>query len=257
MKVKIPPYPNFIITEETLNKSNVPIVRKNTAEGLSKQLIMIIPFNENEKRVVRTRAIKHNGNTFISALANPIHLFVTLGIEHFDLSEEIKFLKFPKCGKQLGDDIFLLPIEENGTHQCHNDYIKYRSSSIIMLVSSIEAFINHTLPNDFIYKTEKKNYTKIEIEGPRIFFINKLEKVIPQYLNQEDFWDSHMEIKTEILKLYNIRKNLIHLKTNAEDDFNAYFNVIDEMLELNIGNCIDCVINFMNLVKPNFIEFEE
>jgi hypothetical protein len=256
MKVKIPPYPNFIITNETLKKNDVPTVKKSNSEGLSNQLIMMIPFNENESRVLRARAIKHNGNTFISALPNPVHLFITLGIENYNLSEEIKFQKFPKCGNQIGDDIYLLPIEENGTHQCYNDYIKYRSSSVIMLISAIEAFINHIIPNDFIYKTEKKEFSKTEIEGPKVFFIDKLEKVIPQFLEKENFWDSHKEIKTEILNLYNIRKNLIHLKTNAEDDFTAYFNIIDEMLELDINHSISNVIEFMNNVKPKFIELE-
>jgi hypothetical protein len=256
MRVKIPPYPNFIITNKTLKESKVSTVKKNTSEGLSNQLIMMLPFNENESRVLRTRAVKHNGNTFLSALPNPVHLFVTLGIENYDLSEEIKSKKFPKCGQQIGDDIYLLPVEENGTHQCYNDYLKYRSSSIIMLISAVEAFINHIIPNDFIYKTEKKDLTKTEIEGPKVFFKDKLEKVIPQYLGNESFWENHIEVKSEILKLYKIRKNLIHLKTNAEDDFTAYFTVIDEMLELKIDNSIMNVTNFMNIVKPNFIEVE-
>jgi hypothetical protein len=257
MKVKIPPYPNFIITNETLKKSDVPTVKKSDSEGLSNQLIMIIPFNENESRVLRARSIKHNGNTFISALPNPVHLFITLGIENYNLSEDIKFQKFPKCGNQIGEDIYLLPIEENGTHQCYNDYIKYRSSSVIMLISAVEAFINHIIPNDFIYKTEKKELSKTEIEGPKVFFIDKLEKVIPQFLGNENFWDSYKEIKMEIVKLYNIRKNLIHLKTNGEDDFTAYFKVIDEMLELDINHSISNVIEFMNNIKPKFIELED
>lgn len=257
MIIKIPPYPNFIITEENFDKSKVEIVPKNTSEGLSKQLIMLIPFNENERRVIRTRSVAYNGNVYVSALPNPVHLFLTLGVENFDLSLEIMRTKFPKCGQQLGDDIFLLPIEENGTHQCYNDFIKYRSSSIIMLVSCLEAFLNHILPNDFTYKVGKKNYSKIEIESPKIIFKDKLEKVVPQFLNDENFWENKQEIKTVIFKLYNVRKNLIHLKTNAEDDFKVYFDVIDEMLDLDIGICIDSIINFMNIIEPNFVEFTE
>lgn len=257
MKVKIPPYPNLIIKNETLIKSEVSIIKKNTSEGISNHLMMMVPFNEKENRIFRARPIRHDGNLFVTALPNPVHLFVTLGIENYDLSEEIKSVKFPKCGTKIGDDIFLLPIEENGTHQCYNDYIKYRSSSIIMLISSVEAFINHIIPNDFIYKTEKKELTKIEIEGRKVMFIDKLEKVIPQCIGNDLFWKSHIEIKSKILELYENRKNLIHLKTNAEDDLTAYFSIIDKMLNLDIKQCIDCVINFMNLVKPNFIEYDE
>lgn len=254
MRIKIPPYPNFIITEETLSQTSVET--RSKAEGLSKQLIMFIPFNERERRVIRTRSISYSGNVYVSALPNPVHIFLTLSVENFDLSEEIKQIKFTKCGQQIGDDIYMLPIEENGTHQCYNDYIKYRSSSIIMLVSALEAFLNHIIPNDFIFKVANKSYSKIEIESPKIFFRDKLEKVIPQYLEREEFWDSNAEMKSVILNLYNIRKNLIHLKTNAEDDFRAYFDIIDEMLDLDIGNCIDTVVNFMNIIKPSFVEFE-
>ncbi|MBF0598431.1 hypothetical protein [Faecalibacter rhinopitheci] len=257
MNIKIPPYPNFIIKNKTLEANPIPIENKSSFDGLSNQLIMMVPFNESEQRVLRTRAILHQGINYISALPNPVHLFLTLGIENYNLSENIKFSKFPKCGKQMGDDLFILPIEENGTHQCYNDYIKYRTSSIIMLVSSLEAFINHILPNDFIYETEKKKFTKIEIESPKVNFKDKIEKVIPQFLKDEKFWDNHIEIKLSIDKLYQTRKNLIHLKTNAEDDFSAYFQIIDEMLDFNISNSIDSLISFMNLTKSNFIELSD
>ena len=255
MEIKIPPYPNLIIRNENLKNSSIPTQKKDNSEGLSTQLIMMIPFNEHEHRVIRTRSISHKGNTYISALPNPVHLFLTLGVENFEYSEQIKETKFPKCGQAYGKDMFLLPIEENGTHQCYNDYIKYRSSSIIMLVSSLEAFINHAIPNDFIYRTSKKEYSKIEIESPKIIFRDKLEKVIPQYLQDEIFWDKHTAMKFTILGLYEIRKNLIHLKTNAANDLEAYFDSINEMLELDLGSCVDSLINFMNIVKLDFVEF--
>ena len=257
MNIKIPPYPNFILKKGTSETNPVPIKNKSSFDGLSNQLIMLVPFKENEDRVLRARPIHHQGINYISALPNPVHLFLTLGIENYNLSENIKFNNFSKCGHQMGKDLFILPIEENGTHQCYNDYIKYRTSSIIMLVSSLEAFINHILPNDFVYKTEKKNFTKVEIESPKVNFKDKIEKVIPQFLKDEKFWDNHIEIKLSIDNLYKTRKNLIHLKTNAEDDFNAYFKIIDEMLDFNISNSINSLISFMNLTKSNFIELSD
>jgi hypothetical protein len=261
LKVKIPPYPNFVIKEETLTKENIPTIKKNDSSGLSQQLIMMIPFKEGERRVIRVRPIKHNNKVYISALPNPVHLFLSISLEHFYLTEKIKKENFLKCGKAMGKDIFLLEIEENGTHQCYNDYIKYRSTSIIMLVSALEAFINHIIPNDFEYitivKSKEKRYSKIDIESPKVFFKDKIEKVIPQYLKEPDFWNKKQEIKTNIFDLYQNRKNLIHLKTNAEDDFKAYFDEIDKMLELDIYECVKSIVSFMNYVKSDFIELEE
>lgn len=261
MKIKIPPYPNYRITESLFKKVKSDTVKTTNSEPLSSKLIMISEFKTGEKRVIRARPIKHNDNLYVSAFPNPVHLFLSVAIEHFDLSENIKSTNFPKCGKQYGDDLYLLDIEENGTHTCYNNYIKYRSSSIVMLVSSIEAFLNHILPNDFVYKTIRKNkevgFNKIEIESPKISFREKLTKVIPQYLSTIDL-SPNLEFESiSILDLYKNRKNLIHLKTNADDDLTAYFDEIDKMLEFDLIKAIENIVSFMNKVKPEFIEIEK
>lgn len=254
MKIKIPPYPNFKIKDQNLQQSRVPTQKKKNSKGLSSKLVMIVPDNDGEHRVLRTRSVSHEGRFYISALPNPVHLFLSSAIEYFGYSETKKQNNFPKCGTLKGEDVYLLPFEKDGTHECYNDYIKFRTTSIIMLVSSLEAFMNHIIPNDFVYVTPKKNYSKIEIESNRVIFKDKLEKVIPQYLQQPDLWENHPHIKSSIESLYETRKNLIHLKTNAEDEFEAYFSTIDEMFDLDIKNCIDSLISFMNIVKPDFVE---
>lgn len=260
MKIKIPPYPNYGITEPLYDKVTSDAVKTTNSDVLSNQLIMVAKFKTGEKRVVRSRPIKLENNRYVSAFPNPVHIFLSIAVEHHNLSEDIKRENFPKCGKKYGEDLYLLDIEENGTHTCHNNYIKYRSSSIVMLVSSIEAFLNHIIPNDFIYKTERKgkpvNFDKIAIESPKIWFSEKLQKVIPQYLETIGVKANFdVEFKS-ILELYNNRKNIIHLKTNAEDDLKAYFDEIDQMLDLDIKKSIDSVICFMNKVKPKFVEFD-
>lgn len=261
MKIKIPPYPNYKITESLFEKVKSDTVKATNSEPLSSKLIMISEFKTGEKRVIRARPIKHNNNLYVSAFPNPVHLFLSVAIEHFDLSENIKSTNFPKCGKKYGDDLYLLDIEENGTHTCYNNYIKYRSSCIVMLVSSLEAFLNHILPNDFIYKTERKKkeieFNKIDIESSKISFREKLTSVIPQYLSTIDLNPSLELEKTSILNLYQNRNNLIHLKTNAEDDLTAYFDEIDKMLEFDLNDSIENVVSFMNKVKPDFIELEK
>jgi hypothetical protein len=129
-----------------------------------------------------------------------------------------------------------------------------------MLVSSIEAFLNHILPNEFIYRTIRKKkeveFNKIDIESPKISFKEKLTDVIPQYLKTMEL-NPNLELEnSSILNLYKNRKNLIHLKTSADDDLTAYFDEIDIMLELDLNDTIRNVLNYMNKVKPEFIELE-
>lgn len=261
MKIKIPPYPNFKITEQAFNRDVVSnSVKKSDAIGLSNQLIMITEFKTGERRVIKARPVKYQEKLFVTAFPNPVHLFLSVAIEHYNHSEKIKETNFFKCGKKYGDDIYLLDIEENGTHDCYNHYIKYRASSIIMLVSSLEAYLNHIIPNDFIYRTIRKEkpveFNKEEIESAKISFKEKLTEVIPQWLGNNAFWTIHQPEKEIILELYENRKNIIHLKTNAQDDFERYFSVIDKMLDLDILASINSTIKFMNLTNVNFIEFD-
>lgn len=258
MKIKIPPYPNFKITEQAFNREIVSnSVAKSNSQGLSNQLVMITEFKTGERRVIKARPVKYLNQLFVTAFPNPIHLFLSVAIEHYNHSEKIKETNFPKCGKKIGDDIFILDIEENGTHDCYNHYIKYRASSIIMIVSAIEAFLNHIIPNDFVYRTFRKNkaveFNKEEIESQKISFREKLTDVIPQWLGDSSFWYRNLTEKENILELYENRRNVIHLKTNSQDDFERYFSVIDKMLDLDISTSINSTIKFMNLASESFI----
>ena len=46
-------------------------------------------------------------------------------------------------------------------------------------------------------------------------------------------------------------------KTNAEDDFERYFDVIDKMLDFDILTAINSTILFMNSCSDKFVEFEQ
>lgn len=260
MKIKIPPYPNLKITEQAFNRDVVSnSADKSDSQGLSNQLVIITEFKTGERRVIKARPVKYLNQLFVTAFPNPVHLFLSVAIEHYNHSEKIKETNFPKCGKNIGNDIFILDVEENGTHECYNHYTKYRASSIIMLVSALEAFLNHIIPNDFIYRAFKENkqleFNKKAIEGSKITFREKLTDVIPQWLGDSSFWSVNVIDKENILELYENRKNIIHLKTNSQDDFERYFSVIDKMLDLEISSSINSTIRFMNLISTNFVEF--
>jgi len=265
LKIKIPPYPNFKITKKAISNIENLSVKKTDSKGLSNQLVMVIKFKNGEERVIRSRPVRHLNNLYVSAFPNPVHLFLSVAIEHFKQSEEIKSRNFPKCGKKIGEDIYILDIEENGTHECYNHYIKYRSSSIVMLVASLEAFLNHIIPNEYRYTTRRtKNgiekeviFSKKKIESGAVSFNEKLDTLIPKMFKNESFWEDLKTEKSSIKNLYRNRKNIIHLKTNAEDDLTAYFSVIDEMLDLDIFNCINATTKFMNRAKKDFVEFEK
>lgn len=261
MKIKIPPYPNYDLTQEAFERdiATNSEVRKSAVDLESNKLFFIAEFKSGIRKIYRTRSVKYNGNFYISPFPNPIHLFFSLGVEHYHRSEEILSTNFPKCGKKLGADIYLLDIDEDETHECYNHYIKYRASSIIMLVSSLEAFLNHIIPNDFIYLTKRKDkivhLDKTEIESTKVTFREKLLNVIPQWLGLPTFWDDLKSEKNSLLELYENRKNIVHLKTNAKEDFERYFEALDKMIDLDLQISVDSLITFMNTISEKFVEF--
>ncbi len=263
MKIKIPPYPNLEITEEAYQNDIISssIVKNDSSDLTSNKLILAATFKTGEKRIIKSLAVRYKSKLYITAFPNPIHLFLSLSIEHYNNSEGIKENNFTKCGIQKGDNVYLLDFEEKGTHECYNHYVKYRASSIIMLVSSLEAFLNHIIPNNFIYHTirgnKPKQFNKTEIESTKVSFAEKLIHVIPKYLENAEFWDNITNEKDIILALYENRKNIIHLKTNAEDDLTRYFDAIDKMLDFDILSSINATITFMNSVSNKFVEFEK
>ncbi|WP_420593110.1 hypothetical protein [Robiginitalea biformata] len=221
---------------------------------------MIAEFKKGGRKVLRTRPIRHQGNIYISPFPNPVHIFLSSAIDQFSLSENIKDENFPKCGKPLEDNLYILDIEENGTHECYNQYIKARTSCIVMLVSAVEAFLNQIIPNHFVYRTEKKGkqvkFDKKAIESSQVPFKVKLVDVIKQVLNQQGKTQDLTIEQETIEELYQYRKDIVHLKTHAQTDFSAYFDSIDKMLEFDLGNSIEMTINYMNKIQEGYISFE-
>lgn len=262
MKIKIPPYPNFKITEDAHKRDIIGnSVERTDSSGLSNHLIVVTQFKTGEKRVIQSRPVRFENKLFVTAFPNPIHLFLSVAIDHYNNSEAVKENNFIKCAKKMGDDLYFLDIEENGTHECYNHYVKYRASSIIMLVSALEAYLNHIIPNDFKYiatrKEKQVEFDKEAIESSQVSFREKLMIVIPQWLNKQEFWNDNSVERDIIFELYENRRNIIHLKTNSQEGFDRYFPAIDKMLDLNIINCIEATIKFMNLASDNFIEYDK
>lgn len=260
MKIKIPPYPNLRIDETAYENVTDKAVVANDSKPLSNKLLMFAEYKTGEKRLLHSHPVKHNQNTYFSVFPNPVHLFLSSAIENYEFSEQIKATNFPKCGKKAGENLYALDAEENGTHSCYNSFLRNRCSSIIMLVSSLEAFLNHIIPNDFVYQRITKkgtaNFDKIKIESSAINFKEKLDQVIKQYLESKKYNVSLNEEIQIISGLNRIRNSIIHLKTNAENDISVYFDDIDIMLSFDLENGIQTVINYMNKVKQDFVNAE-
>lgn len=262
MKIKIPAQTSMKITEDAYNrdiKAKSKIGEDNSLSETNNFIAIAAHLNE-EKRVYQALSIEHEGNQYLSVLPSPTHLYLSTALEMYQLSEQIKSDKFPKCGKRdKNSNVFLLDFEPGFTHECYTDYLKARITSIIMLISTLENFMNQVVPDNFVYekseKGEVKRYNHKEIENS-VSFKEKLEKVLPQSINQKKFWSNKIKEFEILNQLYKHRKEFIHLKTKSKEEWRRYSDVFSYMLNFDILESIHTTINIMNLIEEKCVEIE-
>lgn len=260
MKIKIRAQTFLKITEEAFIRDVKAKSEKGKNYDLSKSntFIAILEQSNGHKRVYQMMGIEHNGKHYISALPSPPHLYLTTAIELYELAESRKLENFPKCGKNNNDsNLYLLEFEPGYTHECYTDYIKARIASIIMLVSTVENFMNQVIPIDFVFekienkKAKRYNHEKIEND---ISFKCKLEQVLPLAINQPNFWFNKSKELKVVNELYRHRKEFIHLKTKSEVEWKRYSNAFSDMLKFDLLKAINTIINIINEIEENFFE---
>ena len=265
MKIKIPSQSHTVITNEAFERDvegNSTIGNNDNAPE-SNEWIGVMEFDDGTKGVYEFLPIRIGDSKYFSSLGSPTHLFLSTAIEMNQIAEERKYHNFPECGtKSSNSNIHLLKFEKGFTHECYNDYLKARITSIVMLVTALENFMNQVIPADFsctltINGKPIEFKTKKEIESPKAYFKLKIERIIPLAIKQENFWEMRKIDLDLLLELYELRKVFIHLKTKSDEEWKRYLGDFAKMIEFDISKAIDTTIRFMNAVEKNFIVIEE
>ncbi|MET2986162.1 hypothetical protein [Aureibaculum conchae] len=133
-------------------------------------------------------------------------------------------------------------------------FMQLKLNSIIMLQTSIEAFMNSVIPEGkLLYKNEEKTKKQIEKE---LSFKDKL-RFLSDELTDVNFNINEKEDKLiydSLLNLNNIRKELVHMKTNREEMFESFIESLRNALGFDLEKQFVYCINFINKIKPNYIE---
>jgi hypothetical protein len=255
--IKVTPYPNYHITDECFERdvkgnSMTQEQKSNSSNGkavTNDPNTMVVEFNDGTKRVMRYGPqIEANGEKYFSVFPNPVHLFLSSAVDAYNRSEEIKQKSFPVCAARAHkkiEDIHMLDIDADETHICYDEYFKMRMNAIVMLSTAVEAFINHSIPNDYPKKARIERFESFE---------KKLTKHLPRSLQLNGFWDERVELKVSIINLYNLRNDIIHLKTNSEVDFQAYYTIVNSMISHDLEQSIMDVKSLMNNIKQDFVK---
>ncbi len=263
-RIKIQPYPNLKISNECFERDVKNKSTTSNDDKLSDELTIIAEFKDGDKRLMRSNVVKNDcGEKFTSVSPHPIHLYIDRALEDFYKSENLKNTSFKSCANKTNKqfkDIKLLDIDIDNTHHCYNEFIKCKINSIIMITTAIEGFCNTLIPNGYIYVTSGGKHKDREwTQKTAKFESDKIDVMIPEFVNDGGFWNTHSNERNKITEIYKLRNKLIHLKTE-ENFIKNYSETIKSTININLYDYIVSIIDIFNQIsiKINntlFVEF--
>lgn len=267
--VKINPFGVYKVTDEVIKSVEqnldeatgmaeaVKQYTKSIRKGSSAQFLGI---NPNQKEAFTFIPIIHNNQFFISTFPDPIQLYFSLAYSNYEFATQTRE-NIVIQGGQSGPMNFV-------NSYLYNWHLKYKISSIIFLHSAVEAFINLSMPDDFVYKQEViggsgKRFSKQITEYPKeliekeLKFKEKLNEVLTQF-SGIGLQKNHQEIYDKLLNINSIRNDLIHLRSVKDEKNTSYFQKsFDKVVNEDLLPYVNAVKDFVNLVKPGYIELKD
>lgn len=226
---------------------------KSIKQGESGQFIGI---NPTTKEFFTFIPIVEGNQFFVSLFPDPVQLYFSLAYSNYEFAEHTR-------------ENIVFQNKQKGPMNWVNDYLynwhlKYKISAIIFLHSTVEAFINYSMPEDFIYKQEiegdksKKfsrqiqEFTKEQIER-HIQFKEKLNEVLTQFSGIE-LQKNHQKVYDKLLNLNDLRNELMHLRSVKDQKNLHYFHkAFDKVMNVELLPHVENVMDFLNLISPDFI----
>jgi len=269
-RVKVSPFGLFKLTDtalkgiesqvdyETPSEESIKQLTKEIKNGESSHFIGVLP-HKNE--VFSFIPIIEGNQFFTSFFPDPIQLYFSLAFSNYQFSLETRNnIVFQKSQR---DRVPLNFVNE----YLYNWHLQYKISTIIFLHSTVEAFVNYIMPEDFVYRQETigrksdkfnkvvKEFNKEQTER-FILFKEKISSVMFQ-LTQIDFPKEYLSVYDNILNLSEFRNDLIHLRSTSQEMNIKHFEfVFEKLVNVDLLPYINSVRDFINIIKPNFIEID-
>lgn len=261
-RIRIVPFPNFKITDEAFQRD----VKGNTAPPVKNQkannnhavesdvLVTVNEYRNGERRVNFAVPVIKTDKIFWAVFPDPIQLYLSQAIDQYNISEHIRKEEFVEASLEVKEsEIYFLNSNSDNTSDVYNLYLQYRIGAIIMLVCSLEAFVNSLIPEGFTYLNSKGvELDKSETQW-KVSLKEKVTDVIPQ-ITSINIKDDHPRLLTRINQLNKTRNEFVHLKNYGSNSFsNDYHKLFRDMQKFDIEKHIIAIKEYMNLIKPDFI----
>ena len=170
---------------------------------------------------------------------NPIAIWYNSANKHLEVAIKIK--------NQL------LQIGTANTNDQYNlfcGYLEEVSIGAILLTSSLEAFMNLSIPFDCKVKIEEVMYSKDNLE--MLDFKTKITKMIPLF-SSLNFPKQHPIKYSYIMTCNDIRNDTIHLKTENNPNKSIYEKINKRLFDFPILEASNAVFDYINFHLPNFM----
>ena len=259
---KIPPFGNWNVADSAMKdvEENASNREPNQNEFKSKELVGVLEYETKERKMVFMLPIEFGDNIYTAAFPDPILLYLSISHKQYQVSEQIKAELFEKNSMNSEGKMRMFNSTVNSTNDIYNTYLQSRVCSIIMLHSSIEAFVNSVIPENIQYPYTTRKGTRIlnkqEVDK-KVIFKDKLIKVL-KFVTGIDLETIHTDLIDDILSFYKVRNDFVHLKSYMENTFKpSHTTVFNDMLNMDIEKYQKVAHKFMNLIKPNYITKKE
>lgn len=128
------------------------------------------------------------------------------------------------------------------------------ATQIITLFTSIESYINHSIPKDykFVRVNSKMTETFDAQQCQRwLTFDDKLKKVLKD-IRKKDFFTHETTHTRHIQTLKEVRDELVHAKSDPSLEGNA--KVLQQLLKFNYDDTMAAVATMFNFYTPEYVE---
>jgi len=132
------------------------------------------------------------------------------------------------------------------------EFFLLATNFVINLFSSLEAFNNSLIPNEFKFRDGKRLMDKDTIQRHARFDI-KIKKIIPQF-SEKSFVLDYSKKYDLIEDLKSLRDSVIHTKNFSKNWAASYREIYRNYLAFDFENAYNYTKDYMNYYKPEWIE---
>ena len=203
--------------------------------------------------LVQTFKFEENGNVFMIPEPDPVVIYFDSARHYFN--------QIAGQREKVFENTTMFASHVSATTGDFYWYFSLASSYAIFLYTSIEAFINKMIPNDYVYQRSVQDkrtelFNKSQVQR-HLEFSEKLLKVLPE-ITGKNFVIDHTHKYEQIKNLKKFRDEIAHTKSyDSTQGPNRYENLYSTSLGFEYEKTLIYVKDFINYYQQNLIEICE